>query len=398
MGKVMGVKMMYTVIKEELQDTLDDMDKWDFGVMILEISATLVAICVTGPVAVAAKVFLMGLSIWGIISAYVELSDCLFLTCDPDDKEGLNCDVSNPCHPENLICNEETRFQWKCERRDVICYEGFTCDPTGGVCKINDQQIPCVAVIDEDDGFGYGSEQEKAWADFRNLYPNRPFCLLIPNPESKIAMPDNFRNDDRAIWAGGVTRDGGDPNMAMNWFNMCGLNLYKDTDVKFVGLFIDDSGSMKEYQVAASRDLFVNKLKAEGIEVKKVVNSAENWIEPFMTTLVDEPGCIVGGVPGKCIDVTECNSQDNKLSVPWDMNEPYPEPSCRRYEVGKECCITPPECVVDEDGTGGKCLNEETCEDAGGIGLQPWKEGDPEPKCRAFPMSSIQCCIMSFHW
>ena len=37
--------------------------------------------------------------------------------------------------------------------------------------------VPCVAVIDEWNSRNYASE----WASFRNQYPQRPFCLLVPN-------------------------------------------------------------------------------------------------------------------------------------------------------------------------------------------------------------------------
>ena len=52
-----------------------------------------------------------------------------------------------------------------------------------------------IAVIDEDDSFGSGGPQEEAWRTFRSSYPNRPFCLLIPNPEGGVSLPQNFMDD-----------------------------------------------------------------------------------------------------------------------------------------------------------------------------------------------------------
>lgn len=44
-----------------------------------------------------------------------------------------------------------------------------------------------------------------------------------------------------------------------------------------------------EYQlVATSRNLFNQKIEAPGMQICKVVNEQDNWILPFLTTLVPE--------------------------------------------------------------------------------------------------------------
>ena len=49
---------------------------------------------------------------------------------------------------------------------------------------------------------------------------------------------------------------------------------------------VDNSGSMIQDEVQASFDRFVNNMTAQRIRVKQVVNMDENWVRPFMTTLV----------------------------------------------------------------------------------------------------------------
>ena len=126
------------------------------------------------------------------------------------------------------------------------------------------------------------------WANFRETYPSRPFCLLVTGPEAKIRIPDDFRSDSLARYTDQVVRDNGNASIADDWLTLCGLENYTSVNVDWVGVFIDDSGSMREAQVAASRDLFYGALKALGIQVRNVVNGQENWILPFMTTLASE--------------------------------------------------------------------------------------------------------------
>jgi hypothetical protein len=100
-------------------------------------------------------------------------------------------------------------------------------------------------------------------------------------------VPSAFVSDPNARVIYNVVRDYGAAGAAMDWYTMCGLNAYNGTGtVNWVGLFIDNSGSMTESEVAASRDLLYAKLASINVTVQKVVNGNENWILPFMTTLV----------------------------------------------------------------------------------------------------------------
>ena len=181
---------------------------------------------------------------------------------------------------------------WACLYTDsVICKEGESCDPKDGQCKPDDQVIPCVAVIDEDSSFTStspgGKDQDALWADFRTEYPYRPFCLLVPyNPSySTFVVPPALLNDTNARAVIDINKDNGDTSLAEDWASLCGLNSYTSSNVGFVGLFVDVSGSMVLSHVQASYDLFNTNMNASGIGVREVYNGNENWILPFMTTL-----------------------------------------------------------------------------------------------------------------
>eukprot|EP00977_Amphora_coffeiformis_P027340 scaffold34604_cov164-Amphora_coffeaeformis.AAC.8 len=208
---------------------------------------------------------------------------CFVTTCDGE----VECDDGDLCTSDRSICNESTDWEWNCLFTPTQCISGHSCDPSDGLCKPDDILVPCVAVIDEDSSFG-SPGQATLWSDFRTKYPARPFCLLVPNPEGSVSVPQNFLDDGLTFVHYNVIRDGGEAAQALDWESMCGLNFYSSANVGWVGVFIDDSGSMKEAQVAASRDLFYKNIEAKGIQVKQVVNGNENWILPFLTTLVPE--------------------------------------------------------------------------------------------------------------
>jgi len=163
--------------------------------------------------------------------------------------------------------------------------EEFSMDP-------RDALIPCVAVIDEDSSFSDCdgcSDQATMWNNFRDRYPNRPFCLLVVKDGiPPVIPPTNFQNDTNTVWHSNIPRDNGNETLAVNWRNLCGLGSYTPEVVPSVGLFVDDSGSMTKFDVSASYNKFLNDMAAQGIHVEEVVNNQENWILPFMTTLVRE--------------------------------------------------------------------------------------------------------------
>ena len=65
----------------------------------------------------------------------------------------------------------------------------------------------------------------------------------------------------------------------------CGLDNLTPANVPFVGLFVDNSGSLTVPQVQASLTLFSQSAANAGLTIKNVTNPNENWILPFLTTL-----------------------------------------------------------------------------------------------------------------
>jgi hypothetical protein len=90
--------------------------------------------------------------------------------------------------------------------------------------------VPCIAVIDEDNG-GYCNHVK--WAEFCATYPYRPFCLLVPKYNydddddeyeyeySDIGIPQNAY-DDPLFQFHYVIRDEGNAT-ADNWFDLLDL-------------------------------------------------------------------------------------------------------------------------------------------------------------------------------
>lgn len=150
--------------------------------------------------------------------------------------------------------------------------------------------VPCIAVIDEDDG-GYCTHVK--WAEFRDTYPDRPFCLLIPFDEywgewDEIGIPQNVL-DDPLFQVHNVSRDEGNTT-ADEWFEICGLGDLGSSNVPYVGLFVDGSGSMHKGTVENSYNKFLEDVSAAGLTICEVHNGSEEWIEPFLSTLTSNNG------------------------------------------------------------------------------------------------------------
>jgi hypothetical protein len=109
-------------------------------------------------------------------------------------------------------------------------------------CKKNEELVPCVAVIDEDDDFNdpsYGTNRAAAWLNFRTAWKDRPFCLLTPSygsssgvqvPAEALADP-NFKTQL-------VTRYPVDSTNTSDWFSICGLGSLGSPRVPFIGEFL----------------------------------------------------------------------------------------------------------------------------------------------------------------
>jgi len=81
-----------------------------------------------------------------------------------------------------------------------------------------------------------------------------------------------------------INRDGRDGTPMEDWYALSGIGRW--SDVKYVGLFVDDSGSLEIKHVQGSLDAFMANATASGIEVRKVYNGDENPFLPFITVLV----------------------------------------------------------------------------------------------------------------
>jgi len=205
---------------------------------------------------------------------------------DNDNETGL---CPEPCDDGNL-CTIDFCLNSVCRTAPVACEIGQKCDPFSGRCQDIENLVPCVAVIDEWNNRAYNSE----WATFRQRFPQRPFCLLVPN-SSIQTLPNGFARDtvnnpdgiDRTV-AFTVNRDNGIAASASDWLSICGLDSLTPENVDFVGLFVDDSGSMRVATVAASLGVFEGEMADRGVEIRRVVNSAERYIDPFLTNLAPE--------------------------------------------------------------------------------------------------------------
>jgi hypothetical protein len=51
-------------------------------------------------------------------------------------------------------------------------------------------------------------------------------------------------------------------------------------------LFVDDSGSMRVSTVQASLTMFEAELAARNLNITRVFDGSERWIDPFLTQLV----------------------------------------------------------------------------------------------------------------
>jgi hypothetical protein len=86
-----------------------------------------------------------------------------------------------------------------------------------------------------------------------------------------------------------VNRDNGNVTLASDWNTLCNLNSLTPQNTQFVGLFVDDSGSMTVSTVQASLSKFEADMADAGIEIRRVVNEQEEWVKPFLTDLIPDP-------------------------------------------------------------------------------------------------------------
>lgn len=154
------------------------------------------------------------------------------------------------------------------------------------------QQTTCIGVCDESDA---DTPTNAEWNEFRSNWPNRPYYVLDPGGGAgslniPTDMSTDLNNDGISFGPITVNRDGGNAGNASDWFAICNVESHYN-DPSFSGdrelfLFVDNSGSMRTSTVQASIELFLsNCANATGgpIEVYAVVNTRENYVDPFIT-------------------------------------------------------------------------------------------------------------------
>lgn len=92
-----------------------------------------------------------------------------------------------------------------------------------------------------------------------------------------------------------VNRDNGDPALASDWLGSCNYTDLAVSGIDFIGLFVDESGSMTRATVQASLNKFYADLTAASLTYCSVFDGTEDWITPFDTLL----GSVGGG--GSCV-------------------------------------------------------------------------------------------------
>lgn len=148
-------------------------------------------------------------------------------------------------------------------------------------------------MIDEDDN----DFNDADWNDFRTQYPSRPFCLLIPVNVNyyAIGIPQAALSDPK-FQVHNVTRDYG-TTPGDDWFNLCALGSLRLSNVPFIGLFVDGSGSMDKSVVKNSYNDFLTSAQNANRTLCEVYNGNEDWISPFITTLTPASGSCTNPIP-----------------------------------------------------------------------------------------------------
>eukprot|EP00804_Cyclotella_cryptica_P003324 CCRYP_012835-RE/>CCRYP_012835-RE protein AED:0.06 eAED:0.06 QI:569/1/1/1/0.71/0.5/8/453/755 len=203
----------------------------------------------------------------------------------------------------DLACVSETDKPPANPCSPVSCPGNQSCDPTDGLCKDDEMLMPCIAVIDEDTEDYFDNSAD--WLDFRATYPDRPFCLLIPfnaQDSSRVGIPPEALSDPK-FQVHNVTRDRGIAP-ADDWFTLCGLDKLGLSNVRFVGLFVDESGSMYKSTVENSYNKFLSDVSASNLKICEVRDGNEDWTTPFMTTLSPNGGTCEEAKPSTSVSTT----------------------------------------------------------------------------------------------
>lgn len=155
---------------------------------------------------------------------------------------------------------------------------------TGGALSTTPESRVCIAVIDETDNTSQ-IQYNNDYVTFRNAWPQRELWVFrVPDPSNRLfRYPALWGSSVRDKGPFTVTRDTAtNPrDQITDWFTLAQLDRLP-AGAK-VGLFIDDSGSMRVADVQASLTVFQRKIAAAGLSIITVQNGQENYIAPFIT-------------------------------------------------------------------------------------------------------------------
>lgn len=181
---------------------------------------------------------------------------------------------------------------------------------------VTNETVPCIGVIDETSP-SY-STYNSDWAAFRTAWPNRPFWLMSVARGGSWGynkIPQNMSSYPNPLTEHRVPRWGGD------WFTLAGLSQYPQGST--VALFVDDSGSMTVSTVSQALTMFEQKCSAAGINIIRVYNPAERYVEPFITNLIG-PGTITNSTlvtTGGEFSCTAETTDSSDMNFQWQLKQ-----------------------------------------------------------------------------
>ncbi len=181
---------------------------------------------------------------------------------------------------------------------------------------VTNETVPCIGVIDETSPSQ--SQYNTDWANFRTAWPNRPFWLMSVARGGSWGynkIPQNMSSYPNPLTEHRVPRWGGD------WFTLAGLSQYPQGST--VALFVDNSGSMTVSTVAQAISMFEQKCSAAGINIIRVYNPQERYVEPFITNLIG-PGTITNSTlvtTGGEFSCTAETTDSSDMNFQWQLKQ-----------------------------------------------------------------------------
>jgi hypothetical protein len=121
-----------------------------------------------------------------------------------------------------------------------------TASPTFSLSAQN-ELVTCISVIDESDGQNF----EARWAELRETYPDRPFCLLQPNllggpVKSRVHIPPAFSAYNTTNLYSAVVRDNGSLQPD-DWFDICDMESQKKMGITRVGKYTKEDNLLSVF-------------------------------------------------------------------------------------------------------------------------------------------------------